>query len=156
MNEQEQQLEEIFAYYGGLKDTKNQEVLVELLREIQEVSGCIAPDVTERAAEVMQVKKAVLTCLIRRYPSLKEAPYQHTVTVCTGARCGRKDAAGILDAVRKSLKVDDQGLSADKRVLLRTRDCLKQCRTSPNFMIDGVLYPQVSAGDAVRLLEMLN
>lgn len=153
MDGQEQQIEEIFSYYGSLKDKKDQEILVEFLREIQEVCGCIPPDLRQRAADMMQVKESVLTCLIRRYPSLKEAPYQHTVTVCTGERCGKKAAADVLGAVRRELKVDTQGLSADKKVLLKTRNCLKQCRTAPNLMIDGVLYPQVTPEKVSKLIK---
>lgn len=155
MDEREQKLDEIFAYYGGLKNTQEQENLVALLREVQETCGCIEPEMRRRAAEVMQVKETVLTCLIRRYPSLKEAPYRHVVTVCTGARCEKKESAALLAAARRALEPDAQGISRDRTVLLKTQNCLKQCRTSPNMMIDGVLYPGMTAGSAERLLEKL-
>lgn len=154
MNEQEQKrkLEEIYDYYSGLKEKGDQETVVSLLREVQEVCGCIMPEERRRIAEVMQVKESMLNCLIRMYPSLKEAPYQHTVVVCTGERCGRKDSGKILEELKKKLQVDKQGISADKRILLKTRSCLKQCRTSPNVMIDGVIYPQAESEKVLKLL----
>lgn len=153
MNEQEQKLKEIYEYYGGLKEKGEQETLVSLLREVQEVCGCIMPEERRKIAEVMEVKESMLKCLIRMYPSLKEAPYQHTVVVCTGERCGRKDSGKILEELKKKLKVDKQGISADKRILLKTRSCLKQCRTSPNIMIDGVIYPQAAVENILKLLN---
>ena len=39
----EEQMEEIFSYYGEQKDRHTQEMVVALLRELQEVQGHITP-----------------------------------------------------------------------------------------------------------------
>ena len=38
------EIEEIFSYYGRQRDKNSQEMIVALLRELQEVSGCMTPD----------------------------------------------------------------------------------------------------------------
>lgn len=157
--EEQSQIEEIFHYYDDMVKPADQETAVNLLREIQEVQGFISPELRKRAAETLGVKEAVLICLIRRFPSLKEADYRHTVTVCSGERCGRKQGMEILRAVKRELKIEEkavpvsgQMLSGDGSVLLRTQNCLKQCRTSPNLMIDGKVYRQVKPEDVPGLL----
>lgn len=162
MNEQEKQLEEIFSYYNKVDKPAPQEEVVNMLREIQEVCGFISPEMKRHAADILGVKEAVLTCLLRRYPSLKEADYQHTVTVCTGERCGRKEGIEILRAVKKELQIDEEYttgipmLSKNGRFLLKTQNCFKQCRTAPNLVIDGYVYCQVKPEDVHRLLSDAN
>lgn len=162
LNEQDKQIEEIFSYYNRVDKPAPQEEVVNMLREIQEVCGFISQEMKQRAADTLGVKGTVLTCLIRRYPSLKEADYQHTVTVCTGERCGRKEGMEIFRAVKKELQIDGEYisgrpmLSKNGKFLLKTQNCLKQCRTAPNLMIDGTIYRQVKQEDVHRLLSDVN
>ena len=129
-----------------------------MLREIQEFYGFISPEMKQHAAEALGVKEGILSCLIRRFPSLKEADYQHTVTVCTGERCGRKQGMKILQEVKRELQIDEEYSSRQHikkkngKCLLKTQNCLKQCRTAPNLMIDGKVYHQIKLEDVHNLL----
>lgn len=131
MSEQKRQLEEIFSYYDKVNKPAQQDEVVDLLREIQEVCGFISPEMKRRAADTLGVKEVVLTCLIRRFPSLKEADYRHTVTVCTGERCSRKQGMEIYQAVKRELQIEGSNssgkavLSKNGKVLLKTQNCLK-------------------------------
>lgn len=159
MIKQNEQLEEIFSYYDKMDKPVQQDEVVNLLREIQDVCGFISPEMKQRAADTLGIKEVVLTCLIRRFPSLKEAAYQHTVTVCIGERCGKKQGMDILRAVKRELQIEGRNasgipmLSKNGKVLLKTQNCLKQCRTSPNLMIDGKVYQQVKPEDVSELLS---
>ncbi len=159
MNGQNEQLEEIFSYYGKLNQPAGQEEVVNMLREIQELCGFISPEMKRCAAETLGVKAAMLTCLIRRFPSLKEANYQHTVTVCAGERCARKDGGALLMAVKRELVIPEKCsvskpvLSKNGLFLLKAKNCFKQCRTAPNLMIDEKIYHQVRPEDVPELLS---
>lgn len=158
MSDLDTQLEDIFAYYGSLDKPVPQDETVNLLREIQELCGFISPEMKRRVADTLGVKETVLTCLIRRFPSLKEADYCHTVTVCTGERCGRRQGMEIFQAVKRELQIREidsggSALSKNGKVLLKTQNCLKQCRTSPNLMIDGKVYRQVRPEEVPKLLS---
>ena len=91
----EEKLKEILDYYRARDDRGSQETVVQLLREVQELYGFIPPEARRLAAEACGVKEALVSCLVKRYPSLKEAAYRHTITACTGQRCGRKDGAAL-------------------------------------------------------------
>lgn len=161
MDEQNKQLEEIFSYYNNVDKPAQQEEIINMLREIQEFCGFISPEMKERAADTLGVKETVLTCLIKRFSSLKEADYRHVVTVCSGERCNKKNGNEILQAVKKELQINEKCfsgkpvLSKNGKILLKTQNCLKQCRTAPNLMIDGKVYRQVSPEDVPTLLSLV-
>lgn len=154
MNKQEQ-LQEIFDYYKEQPDRSSQEMVVALLRELQEVQGYISPQLKEQVLELTGVKETFLQCLFRMYPSLHESQEVHEIVVCSGERCGKKNSGEIFSYLKKTLKVDKQGVSEDGRFKFRTRNCLKQCRTSPNLMIDGELYSKIEIENIKKILNDL-
>lgn len=148
-----EEIREIIDYYSGQRNPQEQENIVAMLREIQETEGCISMNVQEEAAKSLGVKQSVLSCIIKRYPSLKEAAYSHEVVLCTGKSCQCKNSMEILEAVKKKFGISKDGISADGSFYLTTRNCLKQCRTSPNMLLDGELYTNLTKEKAVSLLE---
>lgn len=148
-------LEEIFDYYTSLKDKGSQENIAAMLREIQDAEGFISPDMKAKAASALEVKISVLDVILKMYPDLKTAGYTHTITLCTGQRCGTKGGGDILAAVTRLLKPDSCGISADGRFFVKKQNCLKQCRTSPNMLIDGKLYNHLTPESAVALIKKL-
>lgn len=153
MNEE---IEEIFTYYDGQKDKGSQEMVVALLRELQEVNGCLTPEFKKRVMKVTGVSENFLQCLIRMYPSLKEVAVCHEIIACTGERCGKKEGGLILEKLRKELKPNKNGISADGQFELRTRNCLKHCKTAPNILIDGKLYSGEKLRDIKALLKEIS
>lgn len=148
-------IEEIFTYYTGLKDKKSQENVTAMLREIQEEEGFISPDMRIRIADALEIKETVINVILKMCPDLKTADYSHTITLCSGARCGAKDGAEIIAAIKAFLNPDKLGISADKKFRLKTQNCLKQCKTSPNMMIDGQLYTHLTPKSAVAIIKNL-
>ena len=126
-----------------------------MLREIQEVEGYIPREAQEIAAEKIGIKTTVLTCIIQRYPSLKGADYAHEMVLCSGARCGCKGGPEIIEAVKRELKIGKDGMSANKKVHVVTRNCLKQCKTSPNMLVDGKLYSGLTVEKAIEIVRKL-
>lgn len=146
-------IREILDYYGGQKDRSEQSVIAEMLRELQEVRGFLTPELKKAAAETAGVSEKLVDILVRRYPSLKETAVEHEILACTGERCGSRQGAELIGAVRKELEIGKDGLSADGRVLLRTRCCLKRCRTAVNMDIDGVPYTGLTPEKGLELVK---
>ena len=149
----EKELQEILDYYKGQSNSKEQDTLVAMLREIQELMGCIPVDVQKRIATEFDVKQSILATIIKLYPSLKSVNYKHRIIACSGARCGAKDGGAILMAIRKELGIEKDGLSKDGNFYLTVQNCLKQCKTAPNFYIDGVLYHNVKESEVSKILK---
>ena len=153
--DREESISEILSYYAGREDKKEQETIASMLRELQEVCGGISPGLQERAASAADVKVSVIRYLVRMYSGLKETPYEHTVTVCTGERCRNKGGAAVLQAVRKELGIKKDDISQDGKVFLKTRGCLRNCGSSPNIIIDGELYPGVKPEKVPEILKKM-
>ncbi len=154
--EREEALLEILEYYSHRPDPSQQDNIVAMLREIQDLLGCIPQGVQQQAAEAVGTKQSVISLLVRRFPSLKEAPYQHRITVCSGQRCSGKGAAQLLQALQQTLQVDAQGLSKDGRILLTTQNCLKQCTKGPNLLLNGTLHSAMTPEKAKQLVQSLS
>ena len=148
-----EQIEEIFAYYGKQRDKSSQEMVIALLRELQEAEGCITPELKVRVIETTEITDKFLNCLIKMYPSIKEAKQAHEIIACTGERCGKKDGMTILQNLRRELGIKKDGISSDGRFELRTRNGLKQGRTSTNMYIDRKLYSGEQLKDIKTLLN---
>ena len=65
------QTREILDYYRGLPERSSQEAIVEMLRELQDIHGCISPYMLEQAAEAAGVRDSMVQAICKRYPSLK-------------------------------------------------------------------------------------
>lgn len=148
MDSKELKLQEILEYYKGQNVPADQGLLVEMLREIQEVYGFLPTDLMPEIAEASGMKESIVRKLVKLYPSLKFADYAHTIRVCTGVNCSRESAGGILDELLEAVK--EYGPAQFKVV---TGACLKSCATAPNCMIDGDLYTNVKAGEIKGMLR---
>ena len=147
------QTREILDYYRGLPQRSSQETIVEMLRELQDVHGCISPYMLEQAAEAAGVRDSMVQAICKRYPSLKTTPYSHEIILCTGRNCAAKGSLTVMDELRKRLGVGKNGISEDGTVCLRTRNCLKNCRRAPNVMVDGRMYSGLDAEAILRELK---
>ena len=151
--EKEKQTEEILNYYSSLEDRGSQENIVAMLRELQEVNGYIGPALKEMAAVTAGVKPAVIQVILKRYPSLKPAPFYHEVVVCTGRSCSGKGSGELLYDLKRRLEIRKNGISADGRICVRIRNCLKNCKGAPNVMVDGVVYSGLSVDEIIKMVR---
>lgn len=138
-NEYKIQIKEILDYYSGLERRASQEIIVDMLRELQELCGCISHALMEMAADAAGVKTSTIQAIVKRIPSLKETAYQKEILICVGKNCAAKGNLELLEKVKKRLEINGDGISRDGKVCLKTRACLKHCRTAPNVMVDQCL-----------------
>lgn len=151
--DQDKQFEQTLDYYRREPLPPDQEQLVELLREVQEIYGCIPPDVQQEIGEALKVKATVISSLIRIYPSLKEAGWKHKITICLGPRCVSRQASQVLDETIRLLGSGPGKVSRDGRFYLKVQSCMKNCRSGPNMRIDQDLYPLVKKEDVGEILK---
>lgn len=141
----QQTLDEIRSYYCSQPDATSQENLVAMLREIQDLLGCIPADIQEDIADALGLKPIVIRQLIKLYPSLTSAPRRHKITVCTGSACSADQSGLLLDSLRQAIH--------GKPFTLTTKSCLKQCRTAPNLKIDEDFFASVQPEDIHDILN---
>ena len=147
----ERQLESLLEERAGR--TLDQSEIIALLREIQTIYGSVPRSAQQQITERLGILPSVLSALIRVIPSLTEETIRHRIVVCMGPRCRPKGAGNLLNAIERKLKITAGESTADGRFSLTTRQCLKQCKTAPNVMIDGTVYPYANADNISVILD---
>lgn len=153
MEEQYQRFEELLEDYKDMDMQGNQEMLIQLLKETQEIFQFIPPDVLEKISDTFQMKPTTISALIKIIPGLKEKYYKNIVTVCSGPRCGKKGGPDILKAVQDYLKVKPGGITKNGDFRLITQNCMKKCGVGPNMMVNKEIYNQLKPEDISRILD---
>ena len=122
-------LEEAIGYYKRQGAPRDQNALVNCLREVQDHHGGSIPSwVLPPLAEGFGVKESLLTALIRRYPRLRLAD-THLLEICAGRNCGKHTQ--LLEAAEKL---------REKGITVKTVPCMRLCAKGPNLKFDGKLY----------------
>lgn len=149
------QIEEILHYYSTQSDRSEQSMIVAMLRELQECTGCLTPSIQQQAANAAGVPVSIVSTLIRFHSDLKTTCAKHEIVVCSGARCASNQAGALLSFLHKELKPNQHGLSENGLIMLRTQNCFKQCRSGPNIRIDGTLHSGMTPEALQQLLRTL-
>lgn len=135
-------LKEAIDWYGKQGAPRDQNALVNLLREIQEEnSGSIPKWMLPAIAEAYGVKESLLLALIRRYPRLRLAD-THLLEICAGPNCGKHTA--LADAAEQLRK---------KGITVKFVPCMRLCGKGPNIRFDGQLYHKADVEMLNKLLQ---
>lgn len=121
-------LEEVLRDYRRLGAPEDQNVLISLLKEIQQQFGHIPAPVLASIADSYGIKESLLHALIRRIPSLRLSD-RHYLELCAGPNCGKSTAlADYAEALQKK-----HGFT------LKYVPCMRLCGKGPNLRWDGTL-----------------
>ncbi len=93
MEKQEITLENILERYKDTAGPGDQQAVIALLREVQQLYGCVPDSVQQRVAQAVGTAPSLIAALVRRVPGLTPAAYRHRIVVCTGPRCSAKGNA---------------------------------------------------------------
>ncbi len=119
---------ETMDYYRSQGAPRDQQALVNLLRELQQQEGFLPRSCVSVIAEGYGLSENYLLAIIRRFPSL-QLQDQHILELCAGSGCGKHTA---LARFAESLASD--------RIRVKYTPCLRCCAQGPNLRLDGRLY----------------
>lgn len=136
-------IDEAIAYYRDQGAPGDQQMLIALLREIQQETGPLTQEVLLKVESALALSASMLPALIRRVPSLRMDTHPHRLELCQN--CGRKLAVWVENeyGVKPGCACDTHGFT------FQLTGCMKNCKASPSMKWDGVLYPKASE-DTIR------
>lgn len=138
-------LEEAVAYYQRQGAPSDQNMLVALLKEVQQAQGGAIPVyMLPQIADRLGAKESLLSALIRRIPSLRLGD-RHILEICCGPNCSKR--AGLAAFVEKTYGTQP------KQFALKYGNCMRLCGKGPNIKWDGKLYHQADEALIRRLVE---
>ena len=127
----------IVDYYRAQGAPQDQQMLIALLREVQEeMGGVLSQMVIEEIAQTFKMKPAMLLALIRRVPSLRMETAAHRLEVCGTCRAGAK----LRDEIERTYGVKSGGLCENAGFSYHVTPCMKNCKNCTSIKWDGVLH----------------
>jgi NADH:ubiquinone oxidoreductase subunit E len=131
--------------------------IIPLLQRLQDAYGYLPREVVLAVCEQTGLPASRVFGVATFYGQFHLEPHgRHTVRVCRGTACHVRGGKKVLDAVKRTLSIDDGETSEDMEFSLETVACLGACALSPVMVVDGTYYGKTTprrAQDVLRALK---
>ena len=142
-------LQNLFEIYREQGVPQDQQMMIALLREVQEMTGgTLTEDVLRHVADAYGIKTSLLLALVRRVPGLRMASCAHRLEMCGNCKQGAALRAWVEDTYR----VKSGGSCEQAGFSYHVTPCMKNCKNGPSVRWDGKLY---SCADQKLLLSLI-
>ena len=141
-------LDEIIASYGAKKSN-----LIAILQKVQEVYRYLPEDaMIYIGTKIEGLSPATVFGVATFYAQFSLEPKgKYEIKLCDGTACHVRGSMPVLDAVRGKLGLTpEKSTSDDGMFSLETVSCLGACGLAPVIVINGKVYPKMTA-DAVKV-----
>ncbi|KEF41991.1 MAG: NADH dehydrogenase [Cyanobium sp. CACIAM 14] len=148
----ENRITQVIRRHGSQPDA-----LIEVLHQVQEISGFLPREVLRQVACLMQIPLSRVYGVASFYHLFRlEAPTAHRCAVCLGTACFVKGGAQLAAHLEQRLgvRLDDpagNGVWAVEHV-----SCLGACGQAPVLVVDGVLATRLAVDDPLALEAQLD
>ena len=143
-------MNELIDYYRSQGAPQDQQMLIALLREVQEQNGGVLTQTALRTiAQALSIRENMLSALIRRLPSLRMDTAPHLLEMCQTCPKGRELRAWV----ESTWNVQSGGVCEKAGFRYRTVPCMKNCKNGPSIRWDGALYSRADEAMIRRLIE---
>lgn len=144
------EIREMIMHYREQGAPQDQQMLIALLREMQEVEGgALSRSAVETIVQAYGIKPAVLQALIRRVPSLRSETAPHRLEVCGTCRAG----AGLRNFIEWTYGVKSGSCNEALGFSYRVTPCMKNCKNGPSVRWDAELYGHADEAMIRALIE---
>lgn len=144
------EIRETIEYYRLQGVPQDQQVLIAMLREMQEAEGgALSMPLLEETAAALGIKASMLQAIIRRVPSLRLDTARHRLEVCGTCKAGAK----LRGDVERTYGVKSGAIHEKKGFSYHVTPCMKNCRNGPSIRWDGVLYSRADTALVFSLIE---
>jgi NADH-quinone oxidoreductase subunit E len=128
--------------------------MIPLLQRLQDQYGYLPGDLVMAVAEMTGLPASRLFGVATFYAQFYLEPHgKHTVRVCRGTACHVRGGKKVLDAVKRTLAIDEGETTRDMLFSLETVACLGACALSPVMVVDGAYYGKMTARRAEQVLR---
>ena len=143
-------LREMIEYYRGQGAPQDQQMLIALLREMQEaLGGVLSQDMLAEIVQAYAIREAALHALIRRVPSLKYESAPHRLEIC--GTCAK--GAALRAYVERLYGVKSGDICEKAGFSYRVTPCMKNCKNGPSVKWDGQMYSAMTENALRALIE---
>ena len=130
--------------------------LIPILQESQEMYGYLSREAIVQIGAHLALPASKIYGVATFYNQFRFHPRgKYHIMVCRGTACHVKGSARVLEAVRKTLKIEEGQTTRDKLFSLEVVACMGACGLSPVICINGEVHARVSPVRATQIIDML-
>ncbi|MDR2686542.1 MAG: NAD(P)H-dependent oxidoreductase subunit E [Oscillospiraceae bacterium] len=142
-------LEPCLETHAGTKGS-----LITILQKAQELYGYLPVDLLAYIAERTGVRPSKVMGVVTFYTQFRTKPVgKHLILLCQGTACYVNGSAGIEQAIRGHLGVEEGEITPDGLFTYANVACLGCCSLAPAMMIGGRTYGNLTGASAVKILK---
>ncbi len=128
--------------------------LIGLLQQVQDHFGYLPAPALAQISRRIRIPLSRIYGVVSFYAQFYTAPRgRHTVRCCRGTACHVKGAGRILEAIKRTLDIDDAQSTSDLKFYLETVACLGTCFLAPVIMIDQQYFGKLTPGSVQTILQ---
>ena len=128
--------------------------LITVLQKAQDIYGYLPVDILIYISRRLDIKLAKVMGVVTFYTQFRTKPVgKHLILLCQGTACHVNGSAGIEEAVREHLKVDEGEISENGLFTYNNVACLGCCSLSPVMMIGEKTYGNLTKDKAIKILK---
>ena len=137
MHQDMNRVQDLIDYYRTQGAPADQQMLIALMREVQETDGGIlCAGRVKEIADAYQIKESMLHAFIRRVSGLRFEDAPHRMEICGTCKASRS----LMEEIIREYGVKSGCSSASGRFIFQTTGCMKNCKNGPSVNWDGTLY----------------
>ncbi len=150
-----EKLEDLKKFMEEVKQKLHPESqLIAILHRAQELYGYLDRAVMDEISLSMNIPTAHIWGVATFYHYFNLKPKgKHSISLCLGTACYVKGASGVLDAIKRELKVEVGDTTEDGFFTLQETRCLGTCGLAPVMMVDDKIYGNLTSKKAVDILK---
>ncbi len=128
--------------------------LIGLLQQVQDHFGYLPGPALEQVSRRTRIPLSRIYGVVSFYAQFYTSPRgRHTIRCCRGTACHVKGAGRILEAITRTLDIDDAQSTTDLKFYLETVACLGTCFLAPVIMIDQEYFGKLTPGSVQTILQ---
>jgi len=128
--------------------------LIGLLQQLQDHFGYLPAGALVQISRRTRIPLSRIYGVVSFYAQFYTSPRgKHTVRACRGTACHVKGAGRILEAIKRTLNIDDAQSTSDLKFYLETVACVGTCFLAPVIMIDEQYFGKLTPGSVQTILQ---
>lgn len=134
-----------------------QDELIPILNDVNRAIGYLPGEALDEISRLLRVPKSQLFSVASFYRMFSTKPRgKHVIQFCESAPCHVVGGREVWQAVKDSLKIEEDQTTPDDLWTLITTSCLGLCAVGPVLVIDDDVYGNVTAEQVPSILAKYN
>ena len=128
--------------------------LISILQDVQEVQGYLSRDAVVEIGKHLNLPTSKIYGVATFYNQFRFQPVgRYHIQVCRGTACHVKGSLGILETVKRILKIEPGQTTRDGLFSLEVVACIGACGLAPVICINGEFHARLTPDSVTRIID---